>query len=398
MPAPSTKKKLTKAYVDSIKAPTDSQDAWHWDTDVPGFAVRAQISGRLTYVVRYRTADGLARKMKLARTCDMHPDKARDMARDVFARVAKGEDPAGARQEARQAPTMTELEAKYTDEHAKPFKKASSQRSDELNWKNHILPAWGSRKVRSITEADVLKLFGKLSDRKSTANQVLALLSKAFNLAEKWGFRDKNTNPCKGVKKFDIAEKELILNPEQIKALNITLLAMTAKGEIRSDFADFIRLLMLTGCRKCEIMHAKASWIDLHQGLLLLPDSKVGQRKIVMSAPALQIAETLVADGREWLIPGRRGGQPLQTPYRIWKAVKQAAGLPLELRLHDLRHTAGSLAHMAGATQKEIAEMLGHKQLTTTERYLHGAAGSKGRTVSTLGNVITGAWAETEAA
>lgn len=388
--------KITKTLIDKL-ADTGA-DTTHWCDDLPGFGVRVQPGGRKTYVVRYRTQDGTQRKQKLGRTSDFPPDKARELARAIFYQVAQGKDPVAERQEARQAPTMAELEVKYTAEHAKKFKKASSQRADEMNWRLYILPALGSKKVRAVTNADVLKLFGDLSDKRATANQVLALLSKTFNLAEIWGMRDQNSNPCRGIKKFEIVEKELILNPDQIKALNITLLAMTARREIQGDFADFIRLLMLTGCRKSEIMLSKASWIDLHQGLLLLPDSKVGQRKIVMSPAALQIAETLVADGREWLIPGQRKGQPLKTPYKVWKAVKKAAGLPPELRLHDLRHTAGSLAHMNGATQKEIAEMLGHSQLSTTERYLHSGVGSRARTVVALEKAITGAWQPAEAA
>lgn len=382
--------KITKSFIDKL---TDTgQDLTYWDTELPGFGVRMQPGGRATYMVRYRTKEGIQRKQKLGRCCDFPPDKGRELARKVFAQVAEGKDPRAEQQELKEAPTVADLERRYTAEHAGPFKKQASQRSDEKNWRLYILPALGTKKVRSVTEADVLKLFGGLAEKKATANQVLALLSKAFNLAEKWGMRQRHTNPCEGVKKFAIAEKELILNPDQIKALNATLLLMVATGKLRADFADFIRLLMLTGCRKTEIMHARASWVDLHQGLLLLPDSKTGQRRVVMSQAALEIAEELVKDGREWLIPGQRNGQPLQTPYKVWAAIKEAAGLPRELRLHDLRHTAGSLAHMHGATQKEIQQLLGHKQMSTTERYIHAGQGSAGKTAGMLANVISGAW------
>lgn len=382
--------KLTKTNVDKLE--DTGKDVSYWCPELPGFGVRVQPGGRKTYVVRYRTLDGTARKQKLGRCSDFPPEKAREMARKVFAQVAEGKDPRAEQVEARQAPTMAELEARYTKEHAIPFKKPASQASDAMNWRLHILPTWAGRKVKAITTADVLKLFGGLSDKRATANQVLALLSKAFNLAETWGYRDRNTNPCHGIKKYDIAEKELILSPAQISRLNTTLDNKTADGTIKADFAAFIRLLMLTGCRKSEIMLAEANWIDVERGLLLLPDSKVGQRRIALSAPALEIAKALVADKRQWLIQGRVKGQPLKTPYKVWKAIKAAADLPHELRLHDLRHTAGSLAHMAGATQKEIAEMLGHSQLSTTERYLHSHAGTATRTAGVLAGMITGVW------
>jgi integrase len=385
-----TQMKLTKTNVDKLQ--DTGKDTSYWCPEVPGFGVRVQPGGRKTYVVRYRTLDGTARKQKLGRCSDFPPEKAREMARRIFAQVAEGKDPRAEHIKARQAPTMAELEERYTREHAVPFKKATSQASDTQNWRLHILPVWAGRKVKSITASDVLKLFGGLSDKRATANQVLALLSKAFNLAETWGYRDRNTNPCHGVKKYEIAEKELILAPAQISRLNATLDAKTADGTLKPDFAAFIRLLMLTGCRKSEIMLAEASWIDLERGLLLLPDSKVGQRRIALSAPALEIARALLADKRQWLIPGRVKGQPLKTPYKVWNAIKASADLPRELRLHDLRHTAGSLAHMAGATQKEIAEMLGHSQLSTTERYLHSLAGTNTRTVGALAGMITASW------
>lgn len=383
-------KKLTKTIIEAAE-PADAEYSI-WCGELPAFGIRVLPSGRKIYVIRYRTVSGRPRKMKLGRTCDMSPDKARELAKKLFQEVAEGKDPAGERHDAKVAPTVLELKERYTDEHAGPFKKAASQRSDEKNWRLYILPAIGKKKVAEVTHADVLKLFGSLSKKRATANQVLALLSKSFNLAETWGYRQRHTNPCEGAKKFDIAEKECVLNPAQITNLNATLIRMTVSREITGDFADFIRLLMLTGCRKSEIMHARAEWIDLHQGLLILPDSKTGHKKVLLSGPSYEIAEALVKDGREWLIPGRHKTKPLQTPYKVWKAVKLAAGLPKELRLHDLRHTAGTLAHMAGATQKEIQKLLHHKQMSTTERYIHAPAGSDARTLEKLAGVITGSW------
>jgi integrase len=383
--------KLTKTTIDNLK-PTATEQ-WVWCSDLPGFGVRCQPSGNKTYIARYRTLDGTQRKQKIARTCDMPPDKARELARKVFAAVAEGKDPKQEQREAKAAPTVAELAERYMKEHAHPFKKPASVRSDANNWRLHILPALGHKKVKAVTKADVLALLGSMSDKQAAGNQVVALLSKAFNLAEDWEWREANSNPCQRVKKYKIKEKELILSPEQIGQLDHAMTAMTRDGQIRPEFAAFIRLLMLTGCRKCEVMHARTEWLDMERGLLLLPDSKVGQRKIQLSPAAMNIAAALKANSGEWLIPGRRNGQPLQTPYKVWKAIKQAAGIPLELRLHDLRHSAGSLAHMAGATQKQVATMLGHNQLSTTERYLHGLTGDAAKVAAQVGDVITKAWA-----
>lgn len=387
--------KLTKTLVDNAKAP-EKGDAWLWDTELQGFGVRIQASGRKTYMVRYRVKDSnTQRKMTVARCSDMPPEKAREQARKIFAQVAMGLDPVGDRRIEIESPTVADLEQRYTKEHAKPRKKARSVELDDKNWRLHVLPSLGEKKVRDVKESDILALHGSLSTKPATANQVLALLSKSFNLAEKWGWRDRNTNPCHDVEKYKLKERELILSPKEIKRLNETLATMVMDRQIERPMADLFRLLMLTGCRLREIMHARMDWIDRERCLLLLPDSKVGQRKIPLSPPCMAIISTIPAK-QEWLIPGKDSDGPMITPYKAWARIKKAAGLPAELRIHDLRHTAGSLGHMAGMSQKEIQIMLGHKQMSTTERYLHG--GDAGEVATKLGNVIVGAWGKSAAA
>ena len=381
--------KLTKTIIDNTPFDPD-RDIWIWDTELPGFGLRIQSSGRKTYVARYRTADHTQRKQTIARCSDMPPDRARDQARKVFALAAEGKDPMEQKRAKVDTITLEDLRDRYMKEHATPFKKAHSVDNDKGNWRRHLIPYFKGRKVASITRSDVLALVGSLAERPATANQVLALLSKAMSLADEWGMRPGLANPCARVKKFRINERELILSPDQIIALNTTLTDLVESDEIPRAMANLVRLLMITGCRLNEIMSARREWVDVERRLLLLPDSKVGQRRIPLSQAAMDIIAT-VHEGK-WLIPGRVHGQHLQTPYKLWKLIKQRAGLPMELRHHDLRHTAGSLGHMAGLTQKQIATMLGHKQLSTTERYLHGFVGDNAKSADTISSVITAGW------
>lgn len=386
-----TKTKLTKTVVDATK-PNPDGEVWVWDTELEGFGIRVHPSGRKTYVVRYRVRDikRTQRKQVVARCSDMPPEKARDLARKIFAQVAEGLDPMLARAEEKEAPTVQDLSQRYMKEHAKPFKKARSAELDEKNWRMHILPNLGAKRVKEVTRAMILSLHGSLSEKPATANQVLALLSKAFNLCEDWEWRDRNTNPCHKVKKYALQERELILSPDQIRDMSDAMTALLAENAISTPMATLVRLLMLTGCRLREIMHAKQAWVDRERSLLLLPDSKVGQRKIPLSPAAMSIIED-IPEG-EWLIAGKVKGEPLQTPYKPWSLIKKRAGIPKELRIHDLRHTAGSLGHMAGLSQKQIATMLGHAQLSTTERYIHGTTGDAAVVAEKMGNVITLAW------
>ena len=370
--------KLTKTIIDAL-TPAGT-DLWAWDSTLPGFGVRAQASGRKTYVARYRTHDGTQRKLTVGRCTDLTPDQARELARKAFARVAAGEDPATQRRAAREAPTVADLHAQYMRLHA-PYKKASSVRQDARNWRRFILPAMGQRKVDSITQADVQALHGSLARSPATANHVRALLSKAMNLGIAWGMRTQ-ANPCQGVKRFKIRQRDRVLTSEELQKLHAALPA--------GPVGNLVRLLLLTGCRLSEILTARREWVDHQRRLLLLPDSKVGQRRIALPAQALAIIAAL-PDGSPWIIPGRRPSRHMEKPYGTWYRITKAAGLE-GLRFHDLRHSFGSLGHMAGLTQRQIADMLGHASMATTERYLHGYQGDAGGAVDVVADRITSAW------
>lgn len=381
--------KLTKLSVD--KAQVTDKDYVIWCEELPSFGVRIQPSGSKTYMIRYRSpTDGKQRKLKIGRACDMPPEKARDLARKAFIAVAEGKDPTARKRKEKSSPTVADLAERHLREWAKPFKKASSYKLDTENWSRYIVPAMGEKKVKDITKADVLTIYGAMSNTPAVAIQCLALLSKAFVLAEDWGWREANTNPCRGIKRYKLRVRQTVLKPEQITKLDATLTAMEAAEQIPPAFARLVRLLQVTGCRKMEILGAKSDWVDVEQGVLHLPDSKVGERFIRLP----KVAVDLIKDSQsEWLIPSEKSKRHLDNVYKIWKKVKEEAGLPADFRFHDLRHSMGSLAHRAGLSQKQVASLLGHKQIATTARYLHDIEGDAVTNADIAASVITSQWA-----
>ena len=88
-----------------------------------------------------------------------------------------------------------------------------------------ILPALGRRKAADVTRADITKLHHANRAAPYQANRVLAVLSKMFNLAERWGLRPDGSNPCRHVEKFGENKRERILSAAELARLGDALSA-----------------------------------------------------------------------------------------------------------------------------------------------------------------------------
>src|SRR5690606_12517212 len=97
-----------------------------------------------------------------------------------------------------------------------------------------------------------------------------------------------------------------------------------------------------------------------------------------------------VPSGCEWLFPGdaEDKDQPVQDLRRFWARIRRNAGLPRNVRIHDLRHTFASLVAGDGASLLMIGKLLGHTQSKTTERYAHLVDAPLRSKVNTVAEVV----------
>jgi hypothetical protein len=136
--------------------------------------------------------------------------------------ASDGVDHSAIKKAGRRAKTVRELSERYLAEHADERKKASSARTDRRNLANPREPhlaAHGRLPVRDVTRADVesfmrkvrtgttarreklVRTIRRVRGGPGAANRCFALLSKMFNLAERWGIRPDGSNPCRHVEK-----------------------------------------------------------------------------------------------------------------------------------------------------------------------------------------------------
>lgn len=362
--------KITKRSVDTIMA--TERDAYLWDTALSGFGLKVTPTGRKVYLVQYRTG-GRTRRVTIGRHGDkLTPEMARRSAKKLLGQVAHGEDPAAARDLERDQWTVRQAAQAFLEQHAEAKRRPTTAREYRRVLDLHVLPALGSRAVDRVTGADMTRLHHKMASRPYQANRILAVCSKLFSWCIQQGVRQRqNGNPCQGLERFTETARERLLSADELARLGNALTAAEADGSASAPAIAAIRLLLLTGARRDEILTLKWSYIDLSRGVARLPDSKTGAKTIVLPPPALEVLAGIIrVEGNPFVIVGAKPGARLINLAKTWRRIRAAAGLP-DLRLHDLRHAFASQAAASGMSLPLIGALLGHSQPATTARYAH---------------------------
>lgn len=368
--------KLTKRTIDATKP--GERETFEWDDELRGFGLRVKPSGVKTYVVQYRTDTGRTRRLAIGQVGRLTPESARKEARELLGKVDKGQDPSAERKAARMAPDVGRLMDRYLSEHVKRHNRASTKAEVNRLIEKHIKPAMGSLKTSGITRQDVLKFQGSLAETPRQANHALAILSKAFNLAEAWGLRPEGANPCRHVKKYPEIKRERFLSADELARLGAELRRIEAASLQPWPVIGVIRFLALTGLRLGEAIGLRWEAVDTQCGCVFLADgeTKAGARAHPLGSDALEVLGSLPrADRSPWVFSKGASDGPVKRDAmeKAWQRIRTICGFE-DARLHDLRHTVGTVAGQGGANAFMVRDMLGHKTLAMTDRYVNRAA------------------------
>ena len=271
---------------------------------------------------------------------------------------------------------MADLAARYMEEHVAVRCKDSTAEGIQGLLDKYIVPEFGRLPLLAVERERVVAFHARLSGVPYAANRAVAVLSRMYGMAASWGMVPDGTNPYRGVRKFPTRPRERFLTDTEFRRLGAVLDRAEADGGVSVHAVAAIRLLLLTGCRKSEILSLKWEDVDLAGGELRLVDSKTGPRAVPLSPPAVRVlAELPRFPGSSWVIPGQKPGTHLTNLDGPWWIVRERAGLE-EVRLHDCRHSFASRALALGESLPVIAKLLGHSQIQTTARYAHLARDS----------------------
>jgi len=358
---------LTDKFVKHLSAPAKGNRIFY-DRQIPGFGVRITAGGAISFILNYYI-HGRERRITIGKYPEWSVIAARNRALELRREIHEDVDPLQQRQHRRSQPTMRDLCTEYVERHALIYKRQHSVRDDQQMIRTVIRPNLEQLHVSAVSRQDIDKLHASLKGTPYLANRVLALLSKMFNLAIDWNW--VSSNPVHGVPRFHEDTKERWLQPEELQRF---IAALNTYHD--QKVADVLRLLLLTGSRKREVLTAHWSMFDLQQGLWTKPSSHTKEKQIEhlpLSAEAVTLLKRLKehSEGNDFLFPGIKGG-PRTTVRTAWRRVCKTAGLT-NVRVHDLRHSFASYLVSSGVSLHIVGKLLGHSQPQTTQRYAHVA-------------------------
>lgn len=390
----SYRKKLTQRFVDSVE-PKDKR-FMIWDSEITCFGLRVMPTGVKSFIIRYRIGQGrLARErtVTLGKAADLRCEAARAKAKDFKSEARIGLDPeAERRKEELGVPKVSDLielwgreAAPYNRRTGAPRKEARYQADIRL-LRAHVNPILGKMRITEVKKQHILRLrdgvtrgetaFTKKTGARGiqevkggagTAKRSIAMLKSVFAYALDLELLEKN--PCIGVRIPPGVQRERYLTQAEAKKLGNVLSEWEARGEALNAIR-IIRLLSLTGARRGEIVELRWSEIDFERGFLRLDATKSGKSIRPISGAAQRLLAEAPRDHPVWVFPDAKREGPYQGVPKIWRKVREQAGLE-DFRMHDLRHSFASFGAANGLSLPIIGALLGHKNTSTTQRYAH---------------------------
>ena len=340
-----------------------------WDTRVAGLGVRVRPSGGQSFVYLEPSAGGKpARRHTLGGTSTLSVDEARRASLDLQTRgmSATTREASGGRSTPRfrefvESEWIPAYLARY-----RPFNRKA------VTWilRARLTPAFGARRLDGIGRRDILRWFDSYSaTAPGAANYGLKLLRNIFRHAIRRGHL--SSDPTRSVRPNPRPKLTRFLSVHEIRHLHRTIDACVAERPSRRQQADVLRLLLLTGCRRSEILNLRRE--EIQGDILRLRESKTGPKTVYLCAEARRILARQPPTESAYVFPSPMNpDRPLSPNLPLWYRVRRLAGLD-GVRLHDLRHTFASQAVLQGVPVPVVARLLGHQNVSMTFRYTHVA-------------------------
>lgn len=386
--------KLNKRVIEA--AEIRKADYFIWDDDLAGFGARIFASGKRSYLVQYR-ALGRSRRFTIGMHGVWTHEMARQEAKILLGRIAKGDNPAEERQLDHKAIKVKELCELYLADldaglilgKGNRPKKATTIISDTGRIRRHIIPLIGTRRVQDLTKADINRVLKDIMAGKTavkaktkklrgmsvvrggagTATRTVGLLGGILTYAMDAGII--TSNPAHGIRKPKDNVRDRRLSEAEYRTLGQILNSAVAEYPQYAITVDIIRQIALTGCRRSEMIGLKWSEVDGDASCLRLEDSKEGKSTRPIGLPVIEYLEDRrTEDDGTYVFPGQGDDNAFGSFPNHWNKILAGTALA-DITPHVLRHSFASIANDLGFTEVTIAALVGHSKGSVTSKYIH---------------------------
>jgi len=381
--------KLTDRSLEALRPRATRYEVW--DEARRGFGVRITPRGVKSFIWVYHFG-GKPRRLTFGTYPHLTLADAGVKLAEAKQLLDKGLDPGtqvvAERIAERRAETVEDLVAAYLDRYARPRKRSAAE--DERILRKDVLSRWATLKAKDITRRDIVSLLNEIVDRGAPiqANRTLTIIRRMFRFAVGQAILD--ASPCDQVEAPSSEnERNRALSENEIRLLWRVLDTASMEPNARR----ILRLMLVTGQRKGEVMGLHAQEIDYDKGLWVLPASRAknGREHLIpLSDPALRLLAEAPPNERGYLFPSKLTGQPyrgqsidhatryLFDPRPVSKANKRSqhkppppplAGLMERFTPHDLRRTVATRMRELGISRGDVKMVLNHVETDVTARY-----------------------------
>ncbi|MEW8217994.1 MAG: tyrosine-type recombinase/integrase [Candidatus Thiodiazotropha taylori] len=352
---------ITEKFVRDLQ-PTDKRQIIT-DDKLKQFGVRVNPSGHMTYIVRYRI--GKAQKIyTIGPVAAFTAAQARARAKSAIADITRSVDPQAVKVQQREMPLLKE----WVEEYLKTSSNITV--NDDRVRSKPFISALGGKPLNTINTQEIRRILNNLTSNgkaPATVNRHRSLIHKIFvNAIDAGIVKDNPVAKIKPLKENN--ERVRYLSPDETQ-LFIKSLAVAPQNA-----ANAIKVLLLTGQRKADVLSMKWDHIDRLSGYWTIPKAKNQKTHNVPLTDELimvlddQLKQKVAMN--PYVFPGRHGKGHITDIYHIFKDVCANAGIS-DLRPHDLRHNYASKLAMHGVSLFTVGQLLGHADAKTTKRYAH---------------------------
>lgn len=340
----------------------------YYDSVTTGFVLECRAGGGKTFHLRYQDAHGRQKQHRIAGYGDATFDKIRKEAQRLRSEITLGGDPAVKKAEKKAIDSYESLATKHLD-----FVKGTARSYDTIEgyMRRHIQPKWNRVLLSDITQPDVAKWLAEKAGEglaPATVEKIRIIFNRSFELALRWNMPGVTRNPVKGIPRKPINNAR----DRSLTAVEAKRLLTACEASANPQLKFIVPLLLYTGARLSELLHAEWQNVDLDRRQWLIPMSKTGKpRRVPLSQAAIDVLKAAPRfDKCPYVVPNHETKKPFVSIKHAWQTARDQAKLP-GLRLHDLRHAAASAMVQAGIDLFAVGRVLGHADHKSTMRYSH---------------------------